>query len=53
MQDLPIHILTNKAVITNAVYGIYDAPLWSFSILSSKIHLVWIATICGQQRNSL
>lgn len=47
-QYLPIDILTNKAVITNAVYGIYDAPLWSFSILSSKIHLVWIATICGQ-----
>ncbi|WP_445406613.1 class I SAM-dependent DNA methyltransferase [Acinetobacter seifertii] len=47
-QYLPIDLLTNKEVITNAVYGIYDAPLWSFAILSSKIHLVWVGAICGQ-----
>ena len=45
---LPIAILNNKEVITNAVYGIYDSPLWNFSILCSKIHLTWIAAVCGQ-----
>lgn len=26
----------------------FDAPLWNFSIISSRIHLTWIATVCGK-----
>jgi len=27
---------------------IYDAPLWSMALIASRIHLVWIATVCGK-----
>ena len=30
----------------------YDAPLWNFSLIASRIHLVWIATVCGQLETS-
>lgn len=26
----------------------FDAPLWQLALLTSRVHLVWIATVCGQ-----
>ena len=26
----------------------FDAPLWQLALLASRVHLVWIATVCGQ-----
>ena len=37
-----------NAVIADSAAAIYDAHLPSFAILSSRIHLVWISTICGK-----
>jgi hypothetical protein len=47
-QYLPVGLVSNLSTVTNAAYGLYDAPLWNLSLLLSKIHLVWIATICGK-----
>jgi hypothetical protein len=27
---------------------IYDAPLWNLSLIVSRLHLVWIGTVCGK-----
>lgn len=44
--------LTNETVIpTNKAFFMNDAPLWCVAILSSRIHLAWIATICGRLRS--
>jgi hypothetical protein len=47
-SHLPVGLIDNKSVITNLALGLYDAPLWNLSILLSRIHLIWIATVCGQ-----
>ena len=26
----------------------YDAPLWNIALIASRLHLVWIATVCGK-----
>jgi hypothetical protein len=26
----------------------YDAPIWSMALVASRLHLVWIATVCGK-----
>lgn len=26
----------------------YDAALWNFSLVASRIHLVWVGTVCGR-----
>jgi hypothetical protein len=26
----------------------YDAPLWNMAIIASRLHLTWIATVCGK-----
>lgn len=45
---LPVGGLTPGAVVSNAAFGLYDAPLWNIAIIASKLHLVWIATVCGK-----
>ncbi len=45
---LPIGLLPEKAVVPNSAFALYDAPLWNFAILSSKLHIIWIATVCGK-----
>jgi hypothetical protein len=45
---LPVGALTPGAVVSNAAFSLYDAPLWNMALIASRIHLVWIATICGK-----
>jgi len=45
---LPIGYLSEKAVVPNSAFALYDSPLWNLSILSSKLHIIWIATVCGK-----
>lgn len=45
---LPVGLLDNKSTITNLCFALYDAPLWNMSLLASRLHLVWIATVCGK-----
>lgn len=47
-EYLPIELVSNNTVISNRCYGIYDAELLNFSLLTSKIHLVWVGTVCGR-----
>lgn len=52
-EYLPIDIKPHYAQTTNQAFAIYDAPLWNLSILSSRIHLIWIATVCGKLETRL
>ncbi|HEY5535178.1 MAG TPA: DNA methyltransferase [Ignavibacteria bacterium] len=46
-EYLPIGFINSYYIVTNAISVIYDAEAWYFSILSSRIHLVWIRAVCG------
>lgn len=43
---LPVDLLNNGEVISNKCYAIFDGPLWCFSLLVSRLHYVWIASVC-------
>ena len=45
---LPVGLLETGSVISNAAFALYDAPLWNMALIASRIHLVWIATVCGK-----
>jgi hypothetical protein len=45
---LPVGLLPAGAIISNAAYGLYGAPLWNLALIASRLHLVWIATVCGK-----
>ena len=45
---LPVGIADEHATLTNLAFGLYDAPIWSLALIASRVHLVWIATVCGK-----
>jgi hypothetical protein len=45
---LPVDLLGEDARVTNLSYAIYDGPLLSLAIISSRLHLVWISAVCGK-----
>jgi len=47
-EYLPTAIFPGRTGTTNQAYALYDAPLWTLALLASKLHLVWIATVCGK-----
>lgn len=47
-EYIPIGYLNFDEIITDSANAIYDAEPWLFSILTSKIHMVWIRTVAGK-----
>ena len=45
---LPVGLVDNKTALTNLAFALYDAPLWNMALIASRIHFVWVATVCGQ-----
>jgi hypothetical protein len=43
---LPCGLLDNRTTVTNKVYALYDAPLWNMALIASRLHWVWIGTVC-------
>lgn len=48
---LPVGLADGFVIPTNKTFFIGNAELWCLSILSSKLHLAWIAAICGRLRS--
>ena len=44
---LPVGLLPPRSIVTEA-FALYDAPIWSLALVASRVHLTWIATVCGQ-----
>jgi len=47
-EYLPIGLLPQRSIVSNLAFALYDAPLWNMSLIASRLHLVWIATVCGK-----
>lgn len=47
-QFLPAGIVSNANVISSEAFAIFDGPFWQLALQLSRMHLLWIATVCGQ-----
>lgn len=45
---LPVGYIDRFSTVTNLCFALYDAPLWNMALIASKLHLVWIGTVCGK-----
>lgn len=45
---LPAGLLTRDAVVADSAFALYDAPIWNLSLVCSKLHIVWVAAVCGK-----
>ena len=45
---LPVGLLPEGGIVSNAAYALYNADLFQLALIASRLHLVWIATVCGK-----
>jgi hypothetical protein len=45
---LPVGYEASGTIVTNLAFALYDAPLWNMALIASRLHLVWIGTVCGK-----
>jgi hypothetical protein len=45
---LPNGLIDSSSTVTSEAFALFDAPLWNLSLIASRIHLVWVATVCGK-----
>lgn len=47
---LPVDYLQSGPIIGDKCYALYDEPLWNLALIASRMHLVWIGTVCSRLR---
>ena len=45
---IPIALFDRETIASDLLFAVYDAPIWNLSLVASRLHTVWIATICGK-----
>ena len=45
---LPVGLLSRGSIVSNLAFALYDVPLWNMALIASRLHLIWIATVCGK-----
>lgn len=44
----PAGVVNAGTVISNLAFLISDASIWNLALITSRLHLVWLATVCGK-----
>jgi hypothetical protein len=52
-EYLPTAMFPGRTGTTNQAYALYDAPIWNMALIASRLHLVWIATVCGKLKTDI
>ena len=47
---LPCGLLSSGTIVSNKCYALYDTPLWNMALIASRLHWVWIGTVCVRMR---
>jgi len=47
---LPVDLETSDCIIGDRNFALYDAPLWNMALIASRLHWVWIGTVCVRMR---
>ncbi|WP_300085456.1 DNA methyltransferase [uncultured Nitrosomonas sp.] len=47
---LPVGLVEGGTIIGDRNFALYDAPLWNMALIASRLHWVWIGTVCVRMR---
>lgn len=45
-EFLPVGVVTGGTIIGDRNFALYDAPFWNMALIASRLHWVWIGTVC-------
>ena len=48
---LPVERVGADVIASNLNFALYDAPEWCLALIASRLHLVWIGTVCGKLKS--
>ncbi|WP_199798628.1 DNA methyltransferase, partial [Acetobacter pasteurianus] len=49
-EYLPVGLEDSDTIIGDRNFALYDAALWNMALIASRLHLVWIGTVCVRMR---
>ena len=49
-EYLPVGLVKGGTIIGDRNFALYDAPLWNMAVIASRLHWVWIGTVCVRMR---
>ncbi len=49
-EFLPVGVVEGGTIIGDRNFALYDAPLWNLALIASRLHWVWIGTVCVRMR---
>ncbi len=52
-EYIPIGYVDKDTIISDSAFAVYDAELWLFAILTSKMHNLWVRTVGGRLKTDL
>ncbi len=47
-EYIPVGLLAPGSIVTDLAFAMYEPSLADVGLLNSKLHFVWIATVCGK-----
>ena len=47
---LPVGVVPPGTIIGDRNFALFDAPLWNLALITSRVHWVWISTVCVRLR---
>lgn len=45
---LPVDLVDSETIVSDLLFALYDAPLWNLALIASRLHIVWVAAVCGK-----
>lgn len=52
-EYIPIGFLDKDTVISDSAFAIYDAEMWLFALLTSKMHNLWVRAVGGRLKTDI
>jgi len=49
--NLPFDRVGADTIASNLNFALYDAPDWCMALIASRLHIVWIGTVCGKLKS--
>ena len=50
-EYLPVAIMPRGTIVSDAAFGLLNSPLCYLAIVASRLHMAWIATVCGRLKS--
>lgn len=52
-EYIPAGLEDDYTILSDQAFALYDAPVFNLAIAASRIHLVWVSTVCGKMETRI